>query len=37
MPVDAITFEQLIKASDFALLKAKKQGKDQVVITSKKK
>ena len=31
MPEDAQTFEQLIKASDFAMLKAKKQGKNQVV------
>ena len=31
MPDDAQTFEQLIKASDSALLKAKSQGKNQLV------
>lgn len=32
MPDDAQTFDQLIKASDSALLKAKNQGKDQLVV-----
>lgn len=31
MPGDAQTFEQLVKASDTALLKAKEQGKNQLV------
>jgi diguanylate cyclase len=32
MPDDAQSFDQLIKASDSALLKAKNQGKDQLVV-----
>lgn len=32
MPDDAQTFDQLIKASDLALLKAKNHGKDQLVM-----
>lgn len=32
MPDDAQTFDQLIKASDSAMLKAKNQGKDQLVV-----
>lgn len=32
MPDDAQTFDQLLKSSDSALLKAKSQGKDQLVV-----
>lgn len=32
IPDDAITFEQLVEVSDLAMLKAKNQGKDQVVV-----
>lgn len=35
MPEDSLTIENTIKASDFALLTAKKQGKNQVVIYDK--